>query len=40
MWPTLELMFTESSAHLRRTSHDATGLALIGLDGRAGGDKA
>jgi predicted DNA-binding protein with PD1-like motif len=33
--PTLEVILTESPAHLRRTVHDASGLALIDL-GAAG----
>lgn len=32
VWPTLELVLTESPAHLRRRHDDATGLALIDLD--------
>jgi predicted DNA-binding protein with PD1-like motif len=31
VWPTLELVLTESPAHLRRTSDPASGLALIDL---------
>jgi hypothetical protein len=31
VWPTLELMLTESPAHLRRTGDAASGLALIDL---------
>lgn len=31
VWPTLELILTESPKHLRRRSDEATGLALIDL---------
>jgi len=32
VWPTLEVIVTESPAHLRRTYDPATGLSLINLD--------
>ncbi len=32
VWPTLEVIVTESPAHLRRTHDPATGLSLIDLD--------
>lgn len=31
VWPTLEVVLTESPAHLRRTQDDETGLALIDI---------
>lgn len=38
VWPTLELVLTETPAHLRRRVDTATGLALI--DPRMGGEEA
>lgn len=32
VWPTLEVIVTETPAHLRKTVDDETGLALIDLD--------
>ncbi|HXG63741.1 MAG TPA: PPC domain-containing DNA-binding protein [Blastocatellia bacterium] len=32
VWPTLEVVVTESAAHLRRVTDERTGLALIRLD--------
>lgn len=41
VWPTLELVVTESAAHLRRRSDQSTGLALIDIPaGRPGPDAA
>ena len=34
IWPTLELILTESPSHLRRRSDEETGLALIELEGK------
>jgi predicted DNA-binding protein with PD1-like motif len=34
VWPTLELILTESPSHLRRRSDEETGLALIDLEGK------
>lgn len=35
VWPTLEVIVTESPAHLRKRVDPVTGLALIALDGRS-----
>jgi hypothetical protein len=35
VWPTLEVIVTESPAHLRKRVDSVTGLALIALDGRS-----
>jgi predicted DNA-binding protein with PD1-like motif len=35
VWPTLEVVLTESPRHLQRTHDDETGLALIDLDAGA-----
>lgn len=40
VWPTLELVLTESPAHLRRRLDEATGLALIDLGSSAENGRA
>jgi predicted DNA-binding protein with PD1-like motif len=40
VWPTLEVIVTESPVHLRKRVDEETGLALIALDGDSGSRSA
>lgn len=39
VWPTLEVVLTESPSYLRRKIDDETGLALIDISGVSGAEK-